>query len=136
MNNSKMTEWKWNSEESGWLNYIASEHTSVIVAGLHDEPHPNLCAQALLLVSDAQLLKEQIADYLNGTLIEVYVDSRVHTITHPERPQVDIVQIEIRDSMHPKVAHIFVVTDYPDPYHIYDVTLDDRSIVKIVGGMW
>jgi uncharacterized protein YvpB len=69
----------------------------------------------------------------------VFTQHGVSVIVHPGRPPVDImmiVQIELCDPKQPDSAHVLVVTEYPDPYYVYDVMFDGTSIVRVRGRFW
>ena len=44
--------------------------------------------------------------------------------------------MEARDRENPHIIHVYVVTEYPDPYYLYDVTFNDLQVVEIVAGLW
>ena len=129
-----MTDWTWNESKGAWLHYSEAEDASLVVAGLCEFPNALLCAAALSLIENARNVKAGIAEYLIGTPIQVHSgDGRVSVVVHPERPSnIMIVNIELRDLAEPN-SHVSVVTEYPDPYYLYDVTLDGTSIVGVRG---
>ena len=133
-----MTGWTWNERDSAWLRYSAVEDASLVVAGTREFPDALLCTAALSLVENAGKVKEAIAVYLTKTPIQVHSgDGRVSVVVHPERPShIMIVGIEFRDLAQPNLAHVLVVTEYPDPYYLYDVTFDGMSVVGVLGGFW
>ena len=133
-----MTDWTWNERESEWVRYSAVADASLVVAGTREFPDTLLCTAALSLVENAGKVKETIAAYLTRIPIQVdNSDGRVSVVVHPERPShIGIVNIEFRDLAQPNLARVLVVTEYPDPYYLYDVRLDGMSSVGVQGGFW
>lgn len=132
-----LMEWKWSDGESGWLAKAETPtDLSVVVAGDRSSPHPDLTAAAMALISRLPALRVQIVGHLTGARIAVSDGECTTFVVHAGRPDVEIVQVEFRDTEHPDRAHVFVVTGYPDPYYLYDVTLEGASIAGVEGRFW
>ena len=132
-----VTEWKWNEGGSGWLaKPEAPVDPSVIVAGDRNSPHPGLIAAAVALLSRLPALKVQIADHLTGARVAISDGERTTFVVHVGRPDVVIVQVELRDTDRPDRAHVFVATGDPDPYYLYDLTVEGASIAGVEGRFW
>ena len=131
-----MTDWKWNDSEDGWIANAPDEDTSLIVAGSREFPEPHLCSAALAHIANADTFKTIIADALDRTPIEVHSDDHVLTIVHPERPSVDLIQLEMRDPTNIGLIHLFVTTGYPDPNYLYEVSVENMTVINIAGGFW
>jgi hypothetical protein len=131
-----MLDWTWSDSRTAWLASSPAEDASLVVAGSRECPDARLCSVALSLIENAPKLKETIAEYLIGTPIEISRSGHQACVVHPERPTVTIVQIELRDTQQPDLAHVLVVTEYPDPYYLYEVRFVRMSIVNITGRFW
>jgi hypothetical protein len=134
-----MTDWTWHESTSAWLGSYQPEDTTLSVAGSLERPDEILRSAALSLIQNAMRLKESIADFLSGTPVEVHSKHGVSVVVHPDRPAVaamQIVQIEFRDPTQPNTAHVLVVTEYPDPYYLYDLTVEGILIVRATGRFW
>lgn len=56
-------------------------------------------------------------------------------VVHAGSPDVDIVQVEFRDTDRPDRAHVFVATGCPDPL-LLRPTLEGASIAGVEGRFW
>ena len=115
-------------------------HIILSVAGSPNFRNASLCACAGRYALKVTALRDAIADYLEKRPIRVYGgfedENKWSEITHPDRPFVDIEQIDIPDVSQPKRVHVYAFTCYPDPYYVYELIFEERVIVEARGGFW
>ena len=128
--------WRWNESESAWIYNLKKPDVSLVAAGTAEAPDPGLCDALLKTAAESKCLADKIADHLVNRSIEVIGDQGSIHVRHPERPHVDLIQIEARDLGKSNKILVSFVTGYPDPYFLYQAQLTNGSIDKMVGGFW